>query len=64
MLMREFKVLQLLRHNSGECAYRVKTITEAFARIAKEGEICLARSAFHLCRGHFGQDGATIPPKG
>ena len=34
MLTRDFKVLQLLRHSSGECAYRVKTITEAFARIA------------------------------
>jgi hypothetical protein len=64
VLTRDFKVLQLLRHSSGECAYRVKTITEAFARIAKEGEICLARSGFRLCQGNFGLDGATLPPKG
>lgn len=37
--VREYKILRLLPGTGGECAYHVKTITEASARVAKEGEL-------------------------
>ena len=37
--VREYKILRLLPHESGERLYRIKTITEPFERIAKESEL-------------------------
>jgi hypothetical protein len=37
--MRGYKVLRLLPHDSGERLYRIKTMTEAYERIAKESEL-------------------------
>jgi len=34
-----FKVLQLLRVEAGQCAYRIKTITESMTRVVRESEI-------------------------
>ena len=42
--VREYKILRLLPHEAGECSYRVKTITEAFERVAKEDELVLHQS--------------------
>lgn len=36
---REYKILQLIPHERGERLYRIKTITEAFERVAKESEL-------------------------
>ena len=41
---REYKILRLLPIESGERLYRIKTITEAFERIAKESELVLGQS--------------------
>lgn len=38
-MTRGFKVLRLLPHDSGERLYRIKTMTEAYERIAKESEL-------------------------
>jgi hypothetical protein len=38
---REYKVLRLLPHEGSDCTYRIKTIVEAFERIAKESELVL-----------------------
>lgn len=40
---RSFKVLQLLRQEAGQCAYRIKTITESMTRVVRESEICATR---------------------
>ncbi len=40
--VRTYKILRLLPHEGGERLYRIKTIAEAFERVAKESE--LARS--------------------
>jgi hypothetical protein len=37
--VRAYKVLRLLPHERGERLYRIKTIVEAFERIAKESEL-------------------------
>ncbi len=37
--LRGFKILRLLPHDSGERLYRIKTMTEAYERIAKESEL-------------------------
>jgi hypothetical protein len=36
---RGYKVLRLLPQENGQCLYRIKTIVEAFERIAKENEL-------------------------
>jgi len=38
---REYKILRLMPNESGEHLYRIKTITEAFERVAKESELIL-----------------------
>lgn len=37
--VRSYKVLRLMPTESGEFLYRIKTVTEAFERIAKESEL-------------------------
>lgn len=37
--IREYKILRLLPHETGERQYRIKTIAEQFERIAKESEL-------------------------
>ncbi len=37
--MRGYKILRLLPLESGERQYRIKTMTEAYERIAKESEL-------------------------
>jgi hypothetical protein len=39
--VREYKILRLLPHEGGELSYRIKTIAEAFERVAKESELAL-----------------------
>jgi hypothetical protein len=36
---RSYKILRLLPHEGGERLYRIKTIAEAFERIARESEL-------------------------
>jgi len=36
---RAYKILQLVPHDVGERQYRIKTIAEAFERVAKESEL-------------------------
>ncbi len=36
---RTYRILRLLPYNGGEQLYRIKTITEALARVAKESEL-------------------------
>ena len=40
---RNFKIPQLLRQEAGQCAYRVKTISESMTRIVRESEIDVSR---------------------
>lgn len=37
--VRAYKILRLLPHERGERLYRIKTIAEAFDRVAKESEL-------------------------
>ena len=41
---REYKILRLLPDDRGERLYRIKTISEAFERIARESELVLGPS--------------------
>ncbi len=36
---RSYKILRLVPHEVGEHQYRIKTIAEAFERVAKESEL-------------------------
>jgi len=36
---RAYKILRLVPHDVGEHQYRIKTIVEAFERVAKESEL-------------------------
>lgn len=36
---RSYKVLRLMPHEGGERLYRIKTIAEAFERVARESEL-------------------------
>jgi hypothetical protein len=38
---RDYKIVKLLPHESGERTYRIKTIAELFERVAKESELAL-----------------------
>jgi hypothetical protein len=40
--VRAYKILRLLPHEGGERLYRIKTIAEAFERVAKESELVRA----------------------
>jgi hypothetical protein len=40
--VRSYKILRLLPHERGERLYRIKTIAEAFDRIAKESELAFS----------------------
>ena len=40
--VRAYKILRLLPHERGERLYRIKTIAEAFERIAKESELAFS----------------------
>jgi hypothetical protein len=40
---RSYKILRLLPRDGIECFYRIKTIAEAFERIAKESELVQSR---------------------
>lgn len=37
--VRVYKILRLLPQANAECRYQIKTISEAFAQIAKESEL-------------------------
>lgn len=37
--IREYKILRILPHDGGERRYRIKTISEAFERIASERDL-------------------------
>jgi len=37
--VRSYKVLRVLPNEGGEQLYRIKTIAEAFERVAREGEL-------------------------
>lgn len=37
--IRSYKVLRVLPNEGGEQLYRIKTIAEAFERVAREGEL-------------------------
>ena len=37
--VRSYKVLRVLPNEGGEQLYRIKTINEAFERVAREGEL-------------------------
>ena len=41
---RSYKVIRLLPRESGEQLYRIKTIVEAFERVAKESELTRSKS--------------------
>jgi hypothetical protein len=41
--VRSYKILRLLPKDGIECLYRIKTIAEAFERIAKESELVHSR---------------------
>jgi hypothetical protein len=41
---RAYKILRLLPKDGIECHYRIKTIVEAFERIAKESELVQSRT--------------------
>jgi hypothetical protein len=40
--VRAYKILRLLPHERGEFLYRIKTIAEAYERIAKESELAFS----------------------
>jgi hypothetical protein len=43
--VRAYKILRLLPHERGERLYRIKTIAEAFERVAMESELVGSTSA-------------------